>query len=128
MNVEMKALEKNKIWELVDLLAGKKTRHIAYKANGTLERYKTRLVVKGYTQTYDMNYPQTFALVTKMNIVRVLLSLAANYNWDLQKFNVKNAFLHGDLEEDIYMEVLPRFGSDIATKKVCKLKKKLHMG
>ena len=90
------------------MLAGKKTRHIASKANGTLERYKTRLVVKGYTQTYDMNYPQTFALVTKMNTVKVLLSLAANYNWDLQKFNVKNAFLHEDLEEESKLHILSR--------------------
>ena len=50
-----------------------------------------------------MDYQETFALVAKMNTVRVLFSLAANFNWDLQQFDVKNAFLHGDLEEEIYM-------------------------
>ena len=56
---------------------------VKYKANETLERYKTRLVAKGYTQTYGVDYLETFALIAKMNIVKILLSLATNYNWDL---------------------------------------------
>ena len=74
---------------LVDLLAGKKSVSckwvytVKYKANETLERYKTRLVAKGYTQTYGVDYLETFALIAKMNIVKILLSLATNYNWDL---------------------------------------------
>ncbi|RVW23388.1 Retrovirus-related Pol polyprotein from transposon TNT 1-94 [Vitis vinifera] len=110
MNVEMKALEKNKTWELVKLPAGKKPEGckwvytVKYRADGSIERYKARLVAKGYTQTYGIDYQETFAPVAKMNTVRVLLSLAANYNWDLQQFDVKNAFLHGELEEEIYME------------------------
>ena len=56
---------------------------VKYKANETLERYKTRLVAKGYTQTYGVDYLETFALIAKMNIVKILLSLATNYSWDL---------------------------------------------
>ncbi|KAL6348606.1 hypothetical protein AAG906_016126 [Vitis piasezkii] len=61
-----------------------------------------------------------------MNTVRVLLSLAANYNWDLQQFDVKNAFLHGELEEEIYMEVPPGYDNNLAAHIVCKLKKALN--
>lgn len=57
---------------------------VKYQANGSLERYKARFVAKGYTQTYSIDYKETFSLVAKMNIVRVLLSLAANYGWELQ--------------------------------------------
>ena len=132
MNAEMKALEKNKTWELVDLPVGKRPFRckwvytIKYKADGSLERYKAGLVAKGYTQTYGVDYLKTFAPVAKMNTVRILLSLTANYNWDLQQLNVKNAFLHGDLEKEIFMEIPPGFGNDLATKKVCKPKEALY--
>ena len=132
MKIEMDALEKNKTWELVELPRGKKpvgckwVFTVKYKADGTLERYKARLVAKGYTQTYGVDYQETFAPVAKMNTVRVLLSLAANYSWPLQQFDVKNAFLHGILEEEIYMQVPPGYGSSLETNKVCRLKKTLY--
>lgn len=68
---------------------------LKYKADDSLESYKARLVAKGYTQIYGVNYQETFTLVAKMNIVRILLSIAANFKWVLQQFDVKNAFLHG---------------------------------
>jgi hypothetical protein len=79
-----------------------------------------------YTQTYGIYYLETFALVAKMNTVRILLSLAVQFSWPLQQFNVKNAFLHGDLEEEIYMETPPGFASSTGKGMVCKLKKALY--
>ena len=93
------------------------------KADGSIERYKPRFVAKGFTQTYGVDYSDTFAPVAKMNTVRVILSLAANYNWNLHQFDVKNVFLHGELEEEIYMNVPPRYGEHTTANTVCKLKK-----
>ena len=67
------------------------------------------MVTKGYNHTYEVDYQETFATVAKMNIVRILLSLAINFDWELQQYDVKNDFLHGELEEDIYMSISPRF-------------------
>ena len=83
-------------------------------------------MAKGYTQTYRIDYQETFAPIAKINTVRVLLSLAANYDWHLQQFDVKNAFLHGDLKEEIYMEIPSGFDGNMATNKVCRLKKALY--
>ena len=78
-------------------------------------------MAKGCTQTYGVDYQETFAPVAKMNSIRVLLSLAANLDWSLHQFDVKNALLHTDLEELVYMDVPLGFKSCKTTGKVCKL-------
>ena len=132
MGEEMLALEKNKTWDVVELPRGKQpvgckwVFTVKYKADGSLERYKARLVAKGYTQTYGVDYQETFAPVAKMNTVRILLSLAAIFGWSLQQFDVKNAFLHGDLEEEVYMKAPPGYDGNLGKNKVCRLKKALY--
>jgi hypothetical protein len=98
---------------------------VKYKFDGSLERCIARLVAKGFTQTYGIDYLETFAPVTKLNSVRVLLSLAANRDWPLQQLDIKIAFLNGDLEEEVYMDAPLGFGEKFGTK-VCKLKKSLY--
>lgn len=82
---------------------------IKYNADGSVSRYKARLVVKGFTLTYGIDYKETSAPIAKLSSIRVLVSLAANHEWPLQQLGVKNAFLNGDLREELYMESPPGF-------------------
>ncbi|RVW18846.1 Retrovirus-related Pol polyprotein from transposon RE1 [Vitis vinifera] len=128
---EMRALEKNHTWEVMGLPKGKTTVGckwvftVKYNSNGSLERYKARLVAKGFTQNYGIDYLETFAPVAKLNTMRVLLSIAANLDWPLQQLDVNNAFLNGNLEEEVYMDPPPGFDEHFGSK-VCKIKKSLY--
>jgi len=129
---ELAALEKNKTWDLVPVPIGKKVVGckwvftVKQNPNGEVERYKARLVAKGYCQTYGIDYDETFAPVAKMSTVRTLISCAAIYDWPLYQLDIKNAFLHGDLQEEVYMEVPPGFATDQTKGKVLRLKKSLY--
>lgn len=103
---EMKALEKNNTWEVtllpkdVTFVGCKWVFTIKHKADGIMGRLKERLVAKGYTQTYGINYQETFTLVVKMNTIRVFLSLEAIKDWSLHQIDVKNAFLNREFEKN----------------------------
>lgn len=128
----MAALGKNQTWELMQLPKGKHRVDckwiytVKYKSDGSLDKNKAKLVAKGYTQVYGVDYLNTFTLVAKLNTVRVLLSLAANLGWPLQQYDVKSAFMHRDLEDEVYMEVPLGYGPTTQEKVACKLKNALY--
>ncbi|KAG7543347.1 Reverse transcriptase RNA-dependent DNA polymerase [Arabidopsis thaliana x Arabidopsis arenosa] len=129
---ERQAMEHNHTWEEGELPRGKKAVTskwvftIKYKSNGDIERYKARLVARGFTQTYGEDYRDTFAPVAKLHTVRVVLSLATNLEWELWQMDVKNAFLQGELEEEVYMKPPPGLEDHNALGKVFKLKKAIY--
>jgi len=92
--------------ELVELPTGKKAVGckwvfiVKHKVDGSIERYKAWLVEKSFTQTYDIDYEETLTLIAKMKSIWVLLSFSTSLVWPLQQLDVKNTFLHGDLEEE----------------------------
>jgi Reverse transcriptase (RNA-dependent DNA polymerase) len=132
MQEELQALKKNDTWELVNLPAGERVvgckwvYTVKQTPQGKVERYNARLVAKGYSQTYDNDYNETFAPVAKMGTVRMLVSCAANFNWPLHQLDVKNVFLHGDLKEEVYMEIPSGCAMPQSARKMCKLKKSLY--
>ena len=102
MNEEIGAIEKNETWEVADLPKGHKTIGVKWvykkKMNpkGEVERYKARLVVKGYRQKAGIDYDEVFAPVARMETIRLLISVAAHEGWQMHQMDVKSAFLNGD--------------------------------
>lgn len=97
---------------------------IKYKANGSIEHYKARLVVLGNTQQGGIDYTETFAHVAKMVTVPTLLFVASTRNWVVHQIDVHNAFLHGNLTEEVYMCLPPGFRAS-GPNQVCRLNKSL---
>ncbi|GJU50498.1 putative RNA-directed DNA polymerase [Tanacetum coccineum] len=131
MKKEIQALEQNKTWTLEELPNEKKAidskwvYKIKYKPNGDVERYKARLVAKGCTQMEGVDFHETFAPVAKLVTVRTLLTVAVKREWQIHQLDVNNAFLHGDLHEEVYMKVPQGFKKE-NDNRVCKLKKSLY--
>lgn len=90
-----------------------------------MERYKARLVAKGFTQVEGLNFHETFAPVAKLVSIRVFLTVAVAQGWDLYQMDVNNAFLHGDLDEEVYMKLPPGLLAGHKGK-VCRLRKSLY--
>ncbi|KAJ9683393.1 hypothetical protein PVL29_019116 [Vitis rotundifolia] len=129
---EMAALHSNGTWDLVVLPSGKSTvgcrwvYAVKVGPDGQVDRLKARLVAKGYTQVYGSDYGDTFSPVAKIASVRLLLSLAAMCSWPLYQLDIKNAFLHGDLAEEVYMEQPPGFVAQGESGLVCRLRRSLY--
>ena len=95
------------------------------RSDGSLDWYKARLVALGNKQKYGVDYEETFASIAKMTTVQTILAIAASQSWRLHQMDVKNAFLHGDLHEEIYMK-LPFGMTTSSPHDVCKLRRSLY--
>uniref|UniRef100_A0A2N9H562 Uncharacterized protein n=1 Tax=Fagus sylvatica TaxID=28930 RepID=A0A2N9H562_FAGSY len=130
MEEEMHALDLNHTWDLIHKPAGTSivgcrwVFTVKQNPDGTVDRLKAHLVAKGFTQTYGLDYTKTFSPVAKLNSIHIIISLAVNLDWTLHQLDVKNAFLHGDLNETVYMAQPPGFESKGEC--VCHLKKSIY--
>ena len=93
---------------------------------GNIERYKARLIAKGFTQKEGIDYKETFSLVSKKDSLRIILALVAHFDFELQQMDVKTTFLNGELEEEVYMKQLEGFFSSQGEHLICKLKKSIY--
>ena len=106
----MESIRSNHVWKLVDLPKGHKAignkwvLKIKRKADGSIKRYKARLVVKGYTQQEGIEYEETFSPIMRFTSIRLILAIVANLDLELHQMDVKTAFLNGELDEKIYMQ------------------------
>ncbi|RVW34103.1 Retrovirus-related Pol polyprotein from transposon RE1 [Vitis vinifera] len=132
MAAELHSLEQNHTWTLTPLLSGhhpigcKWVYKIKYNSDGTVERYKARLVAKGFTQSKEIDHKETFSPVAKLTTVRCLLAIVVVQHWPLHQMDVQNVFLHGDLLEEVYMQLSPDFRRQEETPMVCRLNKSLY--
>jgi hypothetical protein len=132
MDEEMAALDANRTWELVPLLEGKKAigckwvYKMKHNSDGSISRYKPRLVAKGYAQTHGIDYEETFAPVAKMATMRVVIAVVTSRGWVLHQMDVKNAFLHGELQKEVYLDQPLGYGDMSHPDYVCRLRKTLY--
>lgn len=131
MNDEFTALQKAHTWDLVPLPDGKQpigckwVFKLKQNPDGSISRHKARLVAKGFYQKPGFDFSETFSPVIKPVTVRVVLSIALSNNWPLKQLDVNNAFLNGDLHEEVYMSQPPGFHQG-SSSIVCKLNKSLY--
>ncbi|GJS26394.1 retrotransposon protein, putative, ty1-copia subclass [Tanacetum coccineum] len=132
MNAEMQSMIDNMVWVLVDLPLNCKTirRKWIFKKktdmDGNIHIYKARLVVKGYTQTYMVDYEETFSPMADIRAIRILISIEAFYDYEIWKMDVKTTFLNGYLDKDIYMVQPEGFVDPKHPRKVCKLQRSIY--
>ncbi len=131
-NSEYESLLKNETWTLVPLPKGKNVVgskwvfKVKHKADGTVDRFKARLVAQGYSQQYGVDYNEVFAPVTRANSIRVILSIANAMDMEISQMDVTTAFLHGSLDEEIYMRQPEGYEDQKNPDHVCKLQKSLY--
>ncbi|KAJ0984268.1 hypothetical protein J5N97_002624 [Dioscorea zingiberensis] len=132
MEAEFKALMQNQTWSLVpprkglNIIDCRWIFKLKRKVDGSIDRHKARLVAKGFKQRYGVDYDDTFSPVVKFSTIRLLLSLAVSKGWALRQIDIQNAFLHGNLEEEVYMKQPRGFEDNTIPHYLCKLNKALY--
>jgi hypothetical protein len=132
MNLEFDALLKNHTWTLVpsssaqNLIGCKWVFRIKRHADGFIERFKARLVAKGFHQQPGIDYGETYSPVIKPTTVRAILSIAISAGWSIRQIDIQNAFLHGQLSEDVFMAQPPGYQHPSYPSHVCKLNKAIY--
>ena len=132
MKSEMQSMYDNRVWTLIDPPNGVKTIGCKWvfkkktDMDGNVHTYKARLVAKGFKQTHGIDYDETFSPVVMLKSVRILLAIAAYYDYEIWQMDVKTAFLNGNLIEDVYMTQPEGFINPRNSHKVCKLQKSIY--
>src|SRR4051812_32176360 len=132
MREEMQSMSDNHVWELVDPIDGVRTIgckwifKVKMDMDGNPQTYKARLVAKGYRQIQGIDYEETFSPVAMVKSIRILLAIAAYYDYEIWKMDVKTAFLNGNLTEDVYMSQPEGFVDPKNKGKICKLLKSIY--
>uniref|UniRef100_A0A2N9FY74 Integrase catalytic domain-containing protein n=1 Tax=Fagus sylvatica TaxID=28930 RepID=A0A2N9FY74_FAGSY len=132
MDLEIEAIERNGTWELTDLPKGMKKIGVKWvfktklNENGEVDKCKARLVAKGYAQQYGIDYTEVFAPVARWDTIRMIIALAARNSWSVFQLDVKSAFLHGELNEAVFVEQPQGYEKKGEEYKVYKLKKALY--
>jgi Reverse transcriptase (RNA-dependent DNA polymerase) len=125
-------LEKFQTWELVDIPKNSNivgcwwVFRLKHDAARNIVKYQARIIAKGFTQQPRVDFRETFAPVTKLASIQSTIALAVTHNWELHQMDVKSAYLNGDLEETIFMDLSPGYTPPGSTGKVCKLKKSIY--
>ena len=132
MKSEMQSMYDNQVWTLIDPPEGIKTigcKWIFKKKtdmDGKVHTFKARLVAKGFKQTLGVDYDETFSPVAMLKSIRILMAIAAYYNYEIWQMDVKTAFLNGNLLEDVYMTQPEGFAHLENSRKVCKLQRSIY--
>jgi Reverse transcriptase (RNA-dependent DNA polymerase) len=115
LHSELQSMKDHHVWDLVPrksvpigkkVIKSKTICHIKRDENGHISKLKTRIVAKGFTQTAGEDYHDTFSPVARLESLRLILAIAAQLDWELRQLDVKTAFLHAELDEEIYMDNL----------------------
>ncbi|KAM1385102.1 hypothetical protein ACFX2F_031696 [Malus domestica] len=132
MQEEYDSLRAQGTWQLVpypsnrSVVGSKWVYKVKKNSDGSISRYKARLVAQGFSQEHGIDYSETFSPVVRHTTIRIILAMAAMHHWEMKQLDIKNAFLHGDLQEEVYMQQPQGFFDPTYHTHVCKLVKSLY--